>query len=319
MAGGRRPHQARPRPTRKVANTTYFSRRAVQHAEPERQPPLRALPARRPLQRLDLGLPHPQLPLLGRPARNLDHQSRTTAPPAHSAGNTRLHSRTYGIEVDVRDADPRSLRQSRNLSYTLNGCAGPGSAQTRARPSSGHQHRADRSAPAGQREYRSGQARNGLWTIAQDFSPSTTYSWNTAGKLQGHVRPGGRRRNHRLGLGLQTVANVSFALTIPRARRAAHHGQVLAAAHGTTGADRLSHLRRHTRVSILGRDLSGRWTIVQDFGAAARSAGTRRPRPGTYGLEVDVRNQSSTASTETSRTFLRLSRRGALQRPPNTP
>jgi hypothetical protein len=48
------------------------------------------------------------------------------------------------------------------------------------------------------------------------------------------------------------------------------------------------------------RDLSGRWSIVRDFSSTSTySWSTTGLAPGSYGLEVDVRNQSSAAAYET--------------------
>ena len=150
-------------------------------------------------------------------------------------------------------------------------------------------------------EYRFWVGLNGAWTIVQDFSPTNSFSWNTAGKLQATYGLEVDVRNHGAAAAYETVANVYFALSIPSCS-AAHLSTDKAPpqARGTTIVLAGSATCAGTPEYRFWRGQNDAWTVVQDFSPSNTfSWNTIGLPPGTYGLEVDVRHQSSPTPYET--------------------
>jgi hypothetical protein len=138
--------------------------------------------------------------------------------------------------------------------------------------------------------------------MVQDYSPASTYSWSTAGKLQGTYGLEVDVRNQGAGAPYETVANLSFALSIPACTAARlSTDKTSPQAHGTTVVlSGSASCAGSPEYRFWVRDLSGRWNIVRDYSPTSTfSWNTTGLAPGSYGLEVDVRNQSSTAPYET--------------------
>src|SRR2546423_1501174 len=154
----------------------------------------------------------------------------------------------------------------------------------------------------GRPDYRFWVGQNGIWTIVQDYSPTSKFSWNTTGKLQGTYGLEVDVRNHGATATYETVANVSFTLSTPPCTAARlTTDKTSPQVHGTTvvltGSATCSGAPEYR---FWVRDLTGRWTIVKDYTSANTfSWNTTSLGPGTYGLEVDVRNQGSTTTYET--------------------
>jgi hypothetical protein len=143
---------------------------------------------------------------------------------------------------------------------------------------------------------------SGRWTIVQDYSSTATFGWNTTGRLEGTYGLEVDVRNHGSLAAYESVANITFTI----------YAAPCTAAHLTT--DKPSGQVHGTTITLTGsatcggtpqyrfwvRDLSGRWTIVRDFGSSNTFGwNTTGLAPGTYGLEVDVRNVGSSTPYET--------------------
>ena len=212
---------------------------------------------------------------------------------------------TYGIEVDVRDASS-SVAYDRvaNLTYSLVGCSGGRLSTSKASPQwPGTTVVLSGSASClGTPQYRFWVGQNGIWTMVQDFSPTSTYSWSTTGKLQGTYGLEVDVRNQGASAAYETVANLSFGLAIPACTAARlSTDKTSPQVHGATVLLSGSASCAGTpEYRFWVRDPSGRWSIARDFGSSSTFTwNTGTLAPGVYGLEVDVRNQSSTAPYET--------------------
>ena len=99
------------------------------------------------------------------------------------------------------------------------------------------------------------------------------------------------------------MANVYFVLSIP-ACTSAHLSTDKSSpqVHGTTVVLTGSATCAGTpEYRFWVRDLNGAWHVVQDFSPTSTDSwNTTGLAPGNYGLEVDVRNHSSTAAYETA-------------------
>jgi hypothetical protein len=211
----------------------------------------------------------------------------------------------YGVEVDVRDqSSSASYDHVANIAYTLGGCTSAHLATDKASPQqTGATILLTASAACpGTAEYRFWVGRDGMWTIVQDFGASNTFSWNTTGKLQGTYGLEVDVRDHGSTSVYEAVANVYFTLALPPCT-AAHLNTDKASpqAHGATIVLTGSATCTGTaEYRFWVRDLSGAWHIVQDYSTTSTfSWNTTGLAPGTYGLEVDVRNQGSAVTYET--------------------
>jgi hypothetical protein len=119
---------------------------------------------------------------------------------------------TYFFEVDVRALGSSAVYEAvANLTYALVACTGAGLTANPASPQAhGTQVVLTGSATClATPEYRFWvRAPSGAWTIAQDYSPTSTFTW-TAGTYQVEVDV----RDQGAGATYETVANVSFVVT----------------------------------------------------------------------------------------------------------
>ena len=212
---------------------------------------------------------------------------------------------TYGIEVDVRNAgSTASYEHVANIVYSLAACTAAHLSTDKTSPQAPGATvlLTGSSTCPGTPEYRFWVGKNGAWTIVQDFSATSTFSWNTAGKLQGTYGLEVDVRDHGATAGYEAVSNLTFVLFVPPCT----------AAHLST--DKTSPQAPGVTVVATGsatcagtpeyrfwvRDASGRWTIAQDYSTSNTFSWNTTGLPAaTYGLEVDVRNVSSTAVYET--------------------
>jgi len=144
-------------------------------------------------------------------------------------------------------------------------------------------------------------APGGSWRIVQDYSATNTYTWTAPNTgVAGTYRLEVDVRNAGEAVAYDRVANITYSLT------------GCSAAHLAT--DKASPQVRGTTIVLTGsatcagtpeyrfwvRDATGHWTIVQDYSTSNTFSWNTTGLPaGTYGLEVDVRNQGSTAVYET--------------------
>jgi N-acetylmuramoyl-L-alanine amidase len=211
----------------------------------------------------------------------------------------------YGIEVDVRDQSSAvAYDQVANINYSLVGCGGAQLGTNKASPQApGTTILLTGSATCGgSPEYRFWvRDTSGKWTIVQDYSPSSTFSWNTTGLPPGTYGLEVDVRNHGASVAYETVANVYFDLGMTPCT-SAHLATDKASpqVHGTTIVLTGSATCGGTPEYRFWTGQNGGWTIVKDFSASNTfSWNTTGLAPGTYGLEVDVRNQGSTTPYET--------------------
>ncbi len=122
---------------------------------------------------------------------------------------------SYSLEVDVRALGSSvSYDVVANTTYAVTGC---GAAALSAAPTSPQVHGTQvvltgGAACLGTPEYRFWvRAPGGSWTIVQDYSPASTFTWTpaTAGTYQLEVDV----RDHGAAATYETVANISFVVT----------------------------------------------------------------------------------------------------------
>ena len=210
---------------------------------------------------------------------------------------------TYGLEVDVRDqASTVAYDNVANVSYILNGCSAAKLTTDKASPQvPGTSVVLTGSATCpGTPEYRFWVGQNGSWKIVQDYGPSNTFSWNTTGKQQGTYGLEVDVRGHGATTAYETVANIYFALSVsPCTAAKLTTDKASPQVHGTTVLLTGSATCPGTPEYRFWVGQNGIWKIVQDYSPTSTfSWSTTGLAPGTYGLEVDVRNQSSTAPYE---------------------
>jgi hypothetical protein len=236
---------------------------------------------------------------------------RWTIVQDYSASNTFSWDTTgraqgaYGLEVDVRNRGSAvAFDRVANLTYTLAvpPCSTPSFTASPA-SQAGTGARVSLSASAGgcpNPQYRFWVAApGGPWSVVQDYSATISYSWTTTGAA-GSYRLEVDVRDQTSTLAYERVTNITYAL-VPCSSARLTTDRSSPQVHGAT-------IVLSGSASCLGtpeyrfwvRDLSGHWTIVRDFGAAnTYSWNTTTLAPGTYGLEVDVRNEGGTAAYET--------------------
>jgi spore germination protein YaaH len=211
---------------------------------------------------------------------------------------------TYNVEVDVRDASTTdSYDAVTQLATVLGTCGGArlttdkGSPQP---PGSSIGLTAGASCP-GTAQYRFWTLTpGGRWTVVQDYSAASAFTWSTAGKPNGLYGLEVDVRDQGSTASYESVANLNFLVDACSAAR--------------LSTDRPSPQPPGTTVTLTGsatclgtpkyrfwvKPPGGGWTVVQDYGSSSTFSWKTIGMPaGAYGLEVDVRDQGSTASYET--------------------
>ena len=212
----------------------------------------------------------------------------------------------YGIEVDVRDVTrPIAYDAVTNATYTLTACTAatlttdvpspqvPGTAVTLT---------ASATCP------RTAQYRfwvrppGGSWGIVQDYGAATTYLWHTSAPggtwgLEADVRDVGAAAAY------ETTANVNYGVTapcdVPSLNTNVASPQVVGTAVTFTGGTSGCPAPQYR---FWVHPPGGSWGVQQDYGPSATfSWNTTGLATGTYGFEVDVRNQGSTVSYDAAR------------------
>jgi spore germination protein YaaH len=206
---------------------------------------------------------------------------------------------TYHLEADVRAGLAEAYDAVANLTYVLNPC---GSAtltpdHTSPQRTGGAIVLTGAASCLGTPQYRFWvRPPGGAWAIAQDYSTSATFSWNTTGKASGVYGLEVDVRNQGSAATYEAVANLTFALTPPCGSPTLSTnppspqgtGAVVTVTAATAGCP--SPLYK-----FWIQPPGGSWSVVQPYGSPATySWNTAGLAPGTYRLEVDVRDQSST-------------------------
>src|SRR5438045_8232579 len=137
-----------------------------------------------------------------------------------------------------------------------------------------------------------------LWSIVQDYSATNTYAWTTTGAA-GTYRLEVDVRDQTSSVSYEKAANITYTLV------------ACSAAH--LAADKASPQKAGIPIVLTGSATclgtpeyrfwvgqNGIWHIAQEFGPSnAFNWNTTGLAPGSYGLEVDVRNSGGTAAYET--------------------
>ncbi len=212
-------------------------------------------------------------------------------------------SGSYRLEVDVRDRGVTATYETvSNATYVLTPpCATPTLTANPASPgpTGGTVTFTGATSACPIPEYRFWiRPPGGGWSIARDYASSATFAWTSGNQpatygVEVDVREKGSTVVY------DAVANINY--------------QLGGCTSATLGADKASPQAPGTVIQLTAtascagtaqyrfwiRPPGGGWGIVQDYGAAAGySWNTVGQATGTYGLEVDVRNQGATSTYE---------------------
>jgi hypothetical protein len=209
---------------------------------------------------------------------------------------------TYGVEIDVNGRlNPASAYTANNLTYTLNPCSGAGLTASPASPSqpgTAITLTATATCP-GTPSYRFWlRPPGGAWSVAQDWSATATYSWQTTGIAQGTYGLDVDVRDQGSTAGYESVATQTYLVTntlcAPGLTAAPPSpGATGAAVTFTATAPRCPNPRFRFWLQPPG----GSWSIAQDYSNGSGTfAWAGAGVPGTYNVEVDARDASETVA-----------------------
>ena len=212
----------------------------------------------------------------------------------------------YGFEADARATAATAYDAVANLTYTLAACSSAALSAGAASPQLiGASINLKASASClGAPEYRFWIRRpGGAWAIVQDYSPASTYTWNTAGKAAGSYGLEVDVRDHGATAAYEAVASAAFALDAPCASTSLAVTPASPQAPGTTltltaSAGACPNPRYRFWILAPG----SRWSMVQDYSATSTYIWKTAGYPaGAYQLEVDARDVGSTAAYDVVR------------------
>jgi hypothetical protein len=208
---------------------------------------------------------------------------------------------SYHLEADVRAGTSGSYDAVANLTYALSACSSATLTLDHTSPQqpgpvvllSAH------ATCAGTPEYRFWvRPPGGAWVVVQGYGAASAYSWSTSGKPVGTYRLEADVRDQGAAAPYESTVNIPFVLDPACARPAViaspaspqGPGAVVAISATTSGCSSPSF-----RFWI--RPPGGSWATVQAYGPSASYAwNTAGVAAGTYSVEVDVRDASSTAA-----------------------
>jgi len=205
---------------------------------------------------------------------------------------------TYGLEFDAISASaPVSSMSSSQLPYLLVACsaavltASPSSPQV---PGTTVTLAASSTCP-GSPQYRFWvQTPGASWHVVQDFSSASTFSWNTAGLAFGNYGIEVDVRNTGASAGYEATAHGVFTVAGP-ACTAPTLSSDLPSPQGT-GVQVTFTSSTTTCPKPLYRfwiqPPGGKWGIAQNYSSASTFKWPANGVGGTYGVEVDVRDES---------------------------
>jgi spore germination protein YaaH len=215
---------------------------------------------------------------------------------------TGLAEGVYGLEVDARNHGSSAPYETvANRTFLVDACASAHLTADKTSPQApGATVVLTGSATClGTPQYRFWvKTPGGGWVITQDYGPAATYSWNTAGKLQGVYGLEVDVRNQGAVDAYDVVANLSFTLAVPVCGPAT----LLPVPASPQASGAPVTLRASTsgcpnpRYRFWIAPPGGAWVIVQDYGSSSSYSWTGTGIAGTYRLEVDVRDQSSSVA-----------------------
>jgi hypothetical protein len=209
---------------------------------------------------------------------------------------------SYGIEVDViQRTSSVGYDGVKNLTYVLNGCSSVGLTTNWPSPQPPGTTvilTGSSTCPAAP-EYRFWVKPPGSsWGIVQDYGSANAFSWNTTGKALGSYGLEVDVRNQGATDAYEKVSNLTYVLgpAICRSPTLSANPASSAATGSTVTFSATSSGCANPRYRFWVQAPGGRWTIVQDYGAANTFAWTGTGLAGSHGIEVDVRDQSSSVA-----------------------
>src|SRR2546421_494870 len=148
------------------------------------------------------------------------------------------------------------------------------------------------------------QPPGGSWAVVQDYSSTRTFTWNTTGKATGtynlevDVRDAGTTDSYDAVTQLATMLGTCGGAKLTSDKSSPQPPGSSMVLTGSASCPGTAQYRFWTLAP------GGRWAVVQDYSAASTFTWSTAGKPnGMYGLEVDVRDQGSTASYETVSNF----------------
>jgi hypothetical protein len=231
-----------------------------------------------------------------------------TTVQAYSSSNTYLWHPpttpgTYGLEVDVRDVGAAATYETvTNVNYSITPpCAKP---TVSASPASPQVVGTQMTVSAATSACPTPQYRfwvlppGGRWTVAQDYGPSSTFSWNTSGMAMGSYQIEADVRGQGSQVSYDAVNSIPFSLTSPPCST-----PTLSASSGPPGGTA-------TSVTFTGgsagcpapqyrfwvQSPGGPWVVARDYATSPTFTWSGSGTPGVFGIEVDVRALGSSIS-----------------------
>ncbi len=211
---------------------------------------------------------------------------------------------TYRLEVDVRDQSSQVAYDAvANVSDVLSACSGARLSTDKPSPQPPRTSivLSGAASCAGTAQYRFWvRTPGGRWAVVQDYSSASSFALNTTGKPAGYYGLEVDVRNSGSTAVYETVANLSYLVD--------------ACSGGKLAGSKASPQPRGATIVFSGsatclgtpqyrfwvRAPGGSWTIPQDYGSSSSFSWNTTGKPaGSYGIEVDVRDQGSSASYET--------------------
>jgi Cysteine-rich secretory protein family len=213
----------------------------------------------------------------------------------------------YRLEVDARDA-PESVSYDvvTNFNYVLSGCSWVALGASPASPQYPTGVVTFTATPTcvGTPTYRFWvRPPGGAWTVRQDYSTNNAFSWPIAGLAPGTYGIEVDERSLGSSEPYQRVSNLSYVLAMTPCASATLGASP--ASPGATGstvtltASSTGCVSPQYRFWI--RAPNGTWSMRQDYSASNTFAWSGTGQAGTYGIEVDVRDQLASVSYDTVR------------------
>ena len=211
---------------------------------------------------------------------------------------------TYRLEVDVRDVSTAAAYDAvKEITDVLQTCSAGRLAADRPSPQPpGTSVVLTGSATCGgAAEYRFWvRAPGGAWKIARDYAPSSSFTWNTPSTPRGYYGVEVDVRSVGSTAAYETVANLTYLVDACTSA----HVSVSPASPQKTGTiivvTGTASCAGTPEYRFWVRAPGGAWIVARDYSTTATFTWTTAGKAaGTYGLEVDVRDQGSGAAYDT--------------------
>lgn len=223
---------------------------------------------------------------------------------------TAVPAGTYAVQVDVRSAGSTTtgFQAAKVMNFTLTNpplaASGVNVASTLASPQLAGANVtfvASGTGGSGSYEYRFWLRSGGVWSVVQNFSTNSSWTWNTAAALPGtyniqvDVRNAGTTSAPTASRVISFViaapptpaSSVTLASTVPSPQTAGTPVTFVAAGNGGSG----SYVYRFWLRT------GGVWSVVQNYSTNATWTWNTAVAPGNYFIQVDVKNAGSPGTT----------------------